>query len=142
MGGDRQKVPALRREINQMFRAILRREIYMRLNGFACRFSLLVLTVLVPLSAYTQTLYFKQFAADFSVRQNLHESENNYRSATVAHAVPPLLPLFNGVYYDLPNEIILRGGSNVNIPASDDLEPLDQFFPKADLSLLVGVLMT
>jgi ABC-type transport system involved in multi-copper enzyme maturation permease subunit len=125
-----------------MFRALLYRELQLGLAGFTLRFSLLILTVLTPLSAYTQAGYYSQEIADYQIRQRIHQAENTASYVLVTRAVPPLLPVFNGVYSQLPSEVALRSGASYMQPSSEDLKPLDQLFPRPDLSLIVGVLMT
>jgi ABC-type transport system involved in multi-copper enzyme maturation permease subunit len=125
-----------------MIRTILYREIYDGITSFTFSSALALLTVLVPLSAYIQAQYYRQVIADYSVRQNIHEAENSAHAAIITRPVPPLLPLFNGVYDSLPDEITVRNDSAPRTLSSEDLRPLDWLFPKIDLGIIVGVLMT
>ena len=125
-----------------MIRTILYREIYDGITSFTFLSALLLLTVLVPLGAYIQARYYRQAMADYSVRQKIHEAENSAHAAVITRPVPPLLPLFNGVYDSLPDEITLHSDSAPKTLSSEDLRPLDWLFPKIDLGIIVGVLMT
>ena len=125
-----------------MIRTILYREIYDGITSFTFLSALVLLTALVPLSAYIQAQYYRQVIADYSVRQKIHEAENSAYAAVITRPVPPLLPLFNGVYDSLPDEITVRNDSATRTLSSEDLRPLDWLFPKIDLGIIIGVLMT
>ncbi|HKP14086.1 MAG TPA: ABC transporter permease subunit [Blastocatellia bacterium] len=125
-----------------MFRILLRREI---LEGFGSHVFLLALaflSLLVPLSAYSQARHYQQLVADFNLRRTMHEAENNYQAAVLTQSVSAFLPFYNGNYESLPNEVILRSDSVSQLPASDDLQPINAILPQTDLSLIVGVLLS
>lgn len=123
-----------------MFFTVLRREAKEGFISFAFLSALALLTVLVPLSAYTQASYYRHIIADNELRQSIHQSENSNQSVALIRPVPPLLPFFNGVYNYVPDEVTLRSNSAFRNESSEDLAPLDWIFPKIDLSLIVGVL--
>ncbi len=125
-----------------MFRIILFREVHEGITRYTFFSGLVLLTILVLLSAYTQTRYYQQVTADYADRQTIHQAENNSSLIVVTRPVPPMLPFYNGVYDSLPDEIVLRSESGLSNPSSEDLKPLDWLFPKTDLGLIIGVLMT
>lgn len=125
-----------------MFWVLLRREI---LEGFGSHIFLLALTflsLLVPLSAYSQARHYQQLVADFNLRRAMHEAENNDQAAVLTQSVSALLPFYNGNYESLPNEVILRSDSVSKLLTSDDLQPINAILPQTDLGLIVGVLLT
>jgi len=125
-----------------MFWIILRRELQEGLTSFTFMSALAVLTALVPLTAYTQARFHQQVIADHGSRQILHRAETRSGVMILTRSVPPLLPVFNGLYSHLPDEITLIRESASGTPSTGDLKPLDWLFPKVDLSMIIGVLMT
>lgn len=125
-----------------MFWIILHRELQEGLTSFTFLSALAVLTALVPLSAYTQARFHQQVMADYGSRQILHRTETRSGVMILTRSVPPLLPVFNGLYSHLPDEVTLIRESAPGTPSTGDLKPLDWLFPKVDLSMIIGVLMT
>ncbi len=125
-----------------MLLPLVTRELQSILSDKTLRFSILVLTVVTPLSAYTQARYYQRVTEERFVRGVIHREENSTVRLVISRETPSLLPFFNGIYDYLPEEVVVHSQASSNAPSSEDLNPLDQFFPKADLSLVVGVLMT
>ncbi len=125
-----------------MVRTILYRELHKSFTSSVLRSALVVLTVLVPLSAYIQARYYQRLVEDYNLRQNIHQTENNSQAIVLIQPPPSMLPLFNGAYDVLPDEFRVRSDSATINPLSGDLMPLDWLFPKIDLSFIIGVLMT
>jgi ABC-type transport system involved in multi-copper enzyme maturation permease subunit len=125
-----------------MFLTILRREIQEAFTSSTLLSALVVLTILVPLSAYIQARHHYRVVEDYALRQNIHQSGNGSQAIILVRPLPPMLPFFNGAYDSVPDEFRLRGDSATTIPPSGDLTPLDWLFPKIDLSFIIGVLMT
>src|SRR6266545_3025763 len=125
-----------------MFRTILRREIQDACASSTLISAIVVLTILVPLSAYIQARYYKRVVEDYALRQSIHQTENSGQAILLMRPLPLLLPFFNGAYDVLPDEFRLRSDSATINPPSGDLMPLDWLFPKVDLSFIIGVLMT
>jgi ABC-2 type transport system permease protein len=125
-----------------MFRTILRREIQETFTSSTILSALVALTVLVPLSAYIQALYYQSVVEDYALRQSIHQAGNNSQTMAIVRPLPPLLPFFNGAYDSFPDELRLRNDSATTNTPSGDLTPLDWLFPKIDLSFIIGVLMT
>jgi ABC-type transport system involved in multi-copper enzyme maturation permease subunit len=125
-----------------MWRTLLYREVYDGFTSFTFLSAFTLLTLLVPLSAYTQGRYYRNVLADYKLRQELRESENAWATAVITRPIPALLPFFNGIHDSLPNEIALNINSALRTPSSEDLNVLDWLFPRTDLSLIIGVLLT
>src|ERR1700754_5083729 len=125
-----------------MFGAVLHRELKSNLSETTIHLTLLVLTLLAPLSACIQARHYSRVVADHGIRQSIHDAENDSHRLVVDRPISPLLPFFNGVYDQLPDEISLRIEMPRTEPSSEDLNPLDDLFPKADLSLIVGILLS
>jgi ABC-type transport system involved in multi-copper enzyme maturation permease subunit len=125
-----------------MFGILLRIELLRSLHNKTLAASLILLTVLVLLSAYSQARYFDLMVEDFTLRQPVPRIDAGGESIVLTRTPPPLLPFFNGVYENLPDEFRLRSDSVITNPLSSDLAPLDWLFPKIDLSFIVGVLLT
>jgi ABC-type transport system involved in multi-copper enzyme maturation permease subunit len=125
-----------------MFWSVLYRECREGFTGFSFQSAMAMLTVLVPLSGYTQAGYYQRVVADYELRQAIHQSEDNHRSIVLIRPVPPLLLLFNGIYDSLPDEVEMRIDSMSMHLASEDLEPLSWLLPKPYFSLIIGMLMT
>lgn len=125
-----------------MFRTLLRQEVYHGVKSYTFLSSVALLTVLAPLSAYSQALYYQQLVDDYALRLEIHSVENRSDSLVLSRPVPAFLPFANGVYSAFPNELTLRRASGRPAPSSEDLQPLDRLFPPVDLSMIIGVLMT
>jgi ABC-type transport system involved in multi-copper enzyme maturation permease subunit len=125
-----------------MFGVILLREIQEGLKSFTFVSILIVLTVLVPLTAYGQAKYFGRITDNHAIRQSLYESESSNQSVVLTRSIPPLLPFFNGVYNSLPDEITLGNDSFAGVPSSEDLKPLEWISPGTDLSFVIGIVLT
>jgi ABC-type transport system involved in multi-copper enzyme maturation permease subunit len=125
-----------------MFQAILRRELQGIFSSFIFLSSLAVLTVMVLLSALIQARYHKSLVEDYALRQVIHQAENTEQSIVLTRPPPLLLPFFNGVFDNLPDEYRLRSNLVSADSLSGDLMPIDWLFPKIDLSFITGVLMT
>jgi len=124
-----------------MFQTILRRELQEIGSSFTFLSTLVVLTILVPLSAYIQARYYQRLGEDYDLRQSLHQSENNSQSIVLIRPIPPLAPFFNGAYDSLTDEFrLLNDSATANTP-SGDVTPLERLVPKIDLSFIIGVLM-
>lgn len=121
---------------------IFLREVRECVAGFKFLSAMAMLTVIVPLSGYTQARHFNRIVVDYQTREDIHKAENSSRVTVVTRPIPPLFPLFNGVYDSLPDEIELRLDSASGTPSSEDLRPLDGTFPKPYLGFIVGVIMT
>jgi ABC-type transport system involved in multi-copper enzyme maturation permease subunit len=125
-----------------MFLTTLRRELQDTFFSPTLISAIVVLTVLVPLSAYIQARYYQHVAENFAIRQRIHQTENSGQAIILIRPLPPLLPFFNGAYDRLPDEVRMRSDSATTYQPSGDLTPLDWLFPKIDLSFIIGVLMT
>jgi len=125
-----------------MFLTILRRELQETFTGSTFLSTLVVLTILVPLSAYIQARHYQRMVEDYALRQSIHQTQNSSQTIALIRPLPPLLPFFNGAYDSLSDEFRLRNDSATANTPSGDLMPLDALFPKIDLSFIVGVLMT
>ena len=125
-----------------MFWIIVTREVRDGFKSYTYLSALALLTLIIPLSAYRQGQYYQEMVADYEARQTIHNVENSPNAITVAKPVPPMLPFFNGVYDRLPGEMTLRIDSVLRETPGEDLKPLDWLFPKTDLSVILGVLMT
>ena len=125
-----------------MWRTLLYREVYDSFTSLTFLSAFALLTLLVPLSAYTQGRYYRSVLADYQLRQQLRESENARTTTVITRPIPALLPFFNGIHDSLPNEIALNINSALRTPSSEDLNVLDWLFPRTDLSLIIGVLLT
>jgi ABC-type transport system involved in multi-copper enzyme maturation permease subunit len=129
-----------------MFLTIIRRDAKEGLMSPAFLSTLALLTVLAPLSAYTQARYNENAIDDYTRRQEIHEEihrdQESTLSLTLARPRPPLAPFFNGVFDSLSDEAKLLRASFNKTDFSEDLRPLDSLFPRIDLSLIVGLLMT
>lgn len=125
-----------------MFRTILRRELQEIFTSSVLLSAMVALTILVPLSAYIQARNYRHVTEDYALRQNIHLTENSSQTIVLLRPIPPLLPFFNGVYDNFPDEFRLRSDSATITPPSGDLTPLEWIFPKIDLSFIIGVLMT
>jgi len=125
-----------------MFRTTFRRELLEAISSSTLISALVVLTILVPLSAYIQARYYQRVFENYAIRQSIHQTENSSQAMVLLRPLPPLLPFFNGAYDSLPDEFRLRSDSATTNPPSGDLTPLDWLFPKIDLSFIIGVLMT
>lgn len=126
----------------RMFGIIFRRELHRGLTTFAFPSILVALTALIPPSAYIQARSYQQALSDYALRQAAHQGETRSGLLIITRPVPPLLPLSNGLFGRLPDEVLLLRESASWTPTSEDLRPLDWLFPKVDLSVIVGVLMT
>jgi ABC-type transport system involved in multi-copper enzyme maturation permease subunit len=125
-----------------MFLITLRRELQDTFSSLTLISALVVLTILVPLSAYIQARYYQRMVENFAIRQSIHQTENSGQAIVLIRPLPPLLPFFNGAYDRLPDEVRMRSDSATTNQPSGDLTPLDWLFPKIDLSFIIGVLMT
>jgi ABC-type transport system involved in multi-copper enzyme maturation permease subunit len=125
-----------------MFQTILRRELQGIFSSFIFISSLAVLTIMVLLSAYIQARYHQRLVEDYALRQSIHQAENTELAIALTRPVPLLLPFFNGVFDNLPDEYNLQSDLVSKNPLIGDLAPLDWLFPKIDLSFITGVLMT
>jgi ABC-2 type transport system permease protein len=125
-----------------MWRTLLYREVYDSFTSFTFLSAFTLLTLIVPLSAYTQGRYYRNVLADYKLRQELRESENAKPTTVITRPIPPLLPLFNGIHDSLPDEIVLNINWALRTPSSEDLNALGNLFPRTDLSLIIGVLLT
>jgi ABC-2 type transport system permease protein len=132
---------AIRREV-MMFWIILQKTLREGFTSFTLLSALSIVTLLVPLVAYTQARYYQRVRADYFLRQNIHQAERSHQSVVLNRPVPDLLPFFNGVFDNLPVEIALSSESAFGNPSSEDLVPLERLFPGIDLSLVIGVVLT
>jgi ABC-type transport system involved in multi-copper enzyme maturation permease subunit len=125
-----------------MFLTIVRREAKEGLTSLAFLSALALLGVLAPLSAYIQARYYEGAISDQALRQQMRQERQSVVSEVLARPLPPLLPFFNGVFDSFPDEVGLHLEQVFKSETSEDLRPLDWLFPRVDLSLIVGVLMT
>src|SRR5262245_43291960 len=125
-----------------MFLTTLRQELQDTFSSPTLISALVVLTILVPLSAYIQARYYQHMVENFAIRQNINQTENSGQAIVLIRPLPPLLPFFNGAYDRLPDEVRMRSDSATTNQPSGDLTPLDWLFPRLDLSFIIGELMT
>ncbi len=125
-----------------MFLMVLLREMRDIANSFTYASALIALTALVPLAASIQAQHYNRLLEDFAARQSIHQGESATGAHIITRPVPPLLPLFNGVYDSLSDEFTIQPDPVSLNPSSEDIAPLRRLFPRIDLNLIIGVLMT
>lgn len=125
-----------------MFFAILSRELHEAFTSFTLLSILGVMAVLVPLTAYAQAARYQAVIGDHAQRRAVFERQNNPEVMTISRAVPELLPVSNGTFFNSPAGIILLGATATRSSASEDQRPLDWLFSSVDLTRIIGIFMS
>jgi ABC-2 type transport system permease protein len=125
-----------------MFLMVLLREMRDIATSFTYASALIALTALVPLAASIQAQHYNRLLGDFAARQSIHQGDSASGSQIITRPVPPLLPFINGVYDSLSDEFTIQSDPASLNPSSEDIAPLRRLFPRIDLNLIIGVLMT
>ena len=126
-----------------MLSTILGRELREGCTSYTFILMVALQTLLVPLTAYSQAQYYQKLVKDYDFRRSVYlAAEGDSQVTVITRSVPELLPIVNGSYRTLPNEIILDLDSSSRRIASPDIDPVHSLFPQSDLGMLVGVLTT